>query len=91
MSLIISLSFCLVKLLKVCLTVYLGVRSCEHFLCLAFLVFLGSVELISLFSLGLRSPVNFTDSYTKDSEVFFSVPFSFHLPLLYRAHCSEKL
>ena len=31
------------------------------------LVFLGSVELTSLFSLGLRSPVNFRGSYTKDS------------------------
>ena len=81
MSLSISLSFCSVKLLKVFLTVYLGVRSCERFLCLAFLIFLGSVELTSLFSLGLRSPVNLRGSYTKDSELFFSIPFSFHLPL----------
>ena len=49
--------------------VYLGVRTCEHFLCVAPFVFLGSIVFTSLFSL-FTSPVSLTGSYT-EVEPFF--------------------
>ena len=49
--------------------VYLGVRTCEHFLCVAPFVFLGSIVFTSLFS-SFTSPVSLTGSYT-EVEPFF--------------------
>ena len=49
--------------------VYLGVRTCELFLCFAPFVFLGSILFTSLFSL-FTSPVSLTGSYT-EVEPFF--------------------
>ena len=50
------------------LGVYLGVITCELFLCFAPLVFLGSVVFTSLFSL-FTSPLRLTGSYTEDEPI----------------------
>ena len=43
--------------------VYLGVKTCEVFLCFVAIIFLGSIVSNSLFSLSL---LNVTGSYTED-------------------------
>ena len=49
--------------------VYLGVRTCEVFLCFVTIMFVLSIVLISLFSL-FYSLVKVTGSYTEDEPIF---------------------
>ena len=52
--------------------VYLGIKTCELFLCFPALCFLGSIVLTSLFSVCFTSPGEFesTGSYTEDEKYF---------------------
>ena len=54
------------------LGVYLGIKTCELFLCFPALCFLGSIVLTSLFSVCFTSPGEFesTGSYTEDEKYF---------------------
>ena len=50
--------------------VYLGVRTCEVFLCFVTIMFVLSIVLTSLFSLFCTSLVKVTGSYTEDEPTF---------------------
>ena len=54
-------------------SVYLGVKTCEVFLCFLAIIFLGSIVLSSQWLLCIHcftSLVSFTGFYTKDEPVF---------------------
>ena len=61
--------------------VYLGVRTCDIFLCfgaIVFLLYLCFASSVVLFVLCFTSPVSFTGSYTEDVPNFNDSFFSEH-------------